>query len=115
ADRFGVRSLGEASTKLIKRTSLEPTPDRETRRICRVAATPYEASLVSRSLGLPLHVACVEPRSELRERADHDHQRATLLWQSHVGPVVVWRPDSAPVSSDAMCTLPARWRLLRGG
>jgi len=136
-DRLGVRVEGGSRRVLIKRANLQPIPDDETVRVCRLAAggehrfvggyiqdtrwplakletMPYDVSPVSTKLGFPLRVTRVEPRSELRERVAYDNQWATFLmiqtqsgiaadtWQSHVGPVVVWRPDG-PVSSDDMC------------
>lgn len=79
-------------------------------------AMPYQVSRLTSLLAFPLCVTRVEPRTQLHDRADLDNQWATYMmiepvsgfappdWQSHVGPVVVWRPDGA-VSSDDMALL----------
>jgi len=101
-DRFGVRVQGEAGMKLIKRANLEPIPDEETAKVCRIAgrgeerfvggfiqntrwplavleAMPWSASPIAEKLGFPLHLARVKPRSEFRGRADYDNQWATFM------------------------------------
>jgi hypothetical protein len=75
-------------------------------------------SPISVHLGFPLHITNVKPRTVLKEASDYDNHWVTFMminlqtglapaeWQSHVGPVVIWREqDSGDVSMDDMCLL----------
>ena len=86
------------------------------RAVLESARYPSCVSPVSRLLGFPLYISRVKPHSKLTSRAAMDNQWATYMminpssgfapmqWQSHVGPVIVWRRDGA-VSADDMTLL----------
>lgn len=82
------------------------------------ASYPWCECPISSRLGFPLRVTKVKARSKLKGRAAFDNQWLTSMmidcatgvapkeWQSHVGPVVVWRPDgAAAVSADDVTLL----------
>ena len=89
----------------------------ETRVPRQLFSAAEELCPVPRLCGIPLVVAKVQPYVRLGERGDYDNQWATFLmiessngfappaWQSHVGPVVVYRDDNGDFNRDDMLML----------
>ena len=106
-DRFEVRRLSvtNGSTAAIKRVNLDPIPDEDTVKVCRMSCSGEEHFLggfrqtvrwpkailqdsrhypsvscpIAAKLGFPLRIAKVRPRTVLRSRPDYDNQWVTWM------------------------------------
>lgn len=102
-DRFAVRIKGDnGKFKLIKRKNLDPFPDSETVKVCRLSCSgenggmlgqtlrwpiellesensPYCESPISSLLGFPLRITRVKSRDKLKTQDDFDNQWATWM------------------------------------